>query len=246
MSSIPLSDDLYDRAASKSSGRLKFKNATKAPREKERKRKERCLNSDDDSKNESCGPADEPVPQTQGAGRIVSSGPTVNGFESNFKEELQAGDTLLVHHPVSLKVEERVVEAVLSQRCLTIGLPFSRDLISTTEFYVRKDSITLRKLAEREIDEQKELAKKRQKNSSDSFNTESGDAVNDAKLLQDVVSQKLQHRIEKSKKKTITYRVKTGMWSYKTVTEEVAEEQEFGADAALDARAKKNRDKHCW
>eukprot|EP01068_Selenidium_serpulae_P007361 Selendium_serpulae@DN4688_c0_g1_i6.p1 len=250
MSDKKLSDDLYNRKTSKSTGKLRFKNATGRP-ESTKKRKEKKNDPEEGTNPQDVDsnalPEQEPVEQVQGSGRIVSSGPTINGFESNFKEEIQPGDTILVHHPVSLKVEQRVVEAVLSQRCLTIGQPFTRDLVSTTEFFVRKDSITLKKLAEKEAKLQKESAK-RKRSSTDSPEPE-GEEADDSQLVQDIISEKLQNRIEKARKKTITYRVKTGMWSYKTVTQEVGvggTEGEFGADAALDARAKKNRDKHCW
>lgn len=239
---------------------------------KERRRDERGDNdgedsNDKDSDNE--GGDDEqmrnneargrgpPVPCLPGLGRVVSTGTTLNGFETNFKDEVEAGDTILVNHPVSLKLEKRLVASVLSQRCLTLGDGFSRDLVSTASYEIRKDSITLKREAAREAAKTKEALRETEHSQSAAeaqtdVQNEEGEvgaghaSAVDAKMMQDIVSRRLQQKIEQSKKAKLTYRVKTGMWSYKTVSEEIQDGENFGADELLERRAKKSRDKHCW
>jgi hypothetical protein len=70
-------------------------------------------------------------------GRIVSNGLTIQGLETQFKDELEIGDVIIVKHPQSLQIEERVVTEIISQRSLSINRPFSSDFVSTTDFSVR-------------------------------------------------------------------------------------------------------------
>merc|ERR1712080_237041 len=100
------------------------------------------------------------------------------GFETKFKEELEVGDTILVHHANSLEVEMRVVTGVLSQRSCTIHQAFSKDVVSTTDFHVRKDSLKLREKAKDQIE-----------------NNEDPDALKDA------TSKELERQLEKKLKK---------------------------------------------
>lgn len=58
-------------------------------------------------------PAAAPT-RTQGVGKLITSGTTVHGVATKFKEELKVGDAIEVAHPVSLKAEVRVVKMVLS------------------------------------------------------------------------------------------------------------------------------------
>merc|ERR1719167_854722 len=89
----------------------------------------------------------------EGAGRIVSSTVTVHGFETQFKEQLDIGDTLVIHHPTSLEVEMRLVVSVLSQRSCVLNTAFSKDISSTTEYHVRKDSLKIKEKAKAQVRE---------------------------------------------------------------------------------------------
>lgn len=171
-----------------------------------------------------------------GSGRIVTSGVTVQGFETKFREELAIGDVIVVFHPALLKVEERTVVAIISQRSLTIHERFSRDVVSTTSYKIRKDSLALQREAESQIGV---------------VSNEAEGSANEAaassrrKLVQDEVSRQLQKKLEKSKA-TLTYREKTGMWGYRVVTEEVGSKS-MTEEQLLEMRVKKTgRDKFCW
>jgi hypothetical protein len=59
------------------------------------------------SEGESCAAAtvsDNSIKTSKLSGRVVASGVTVQGFETKFMEEVEFGDTILVHHPTSLIV----------------------------------------------------------------------------------------------------------------------------------------------
>lgn len=84
-------------------------------------------------------------------GRVVSNDTTVHGLETQFMEKINVGDTIGINHPTSMQFEYRLVVAILSQRTLNIDHPFSSDLFSTTNAYVRKDSQGLQALTEDKI-----------------------------------------------------------------------------------------------
>lgn len=135
------------------------------------------------------------------------------------------GDTIMIHHPVSLEVELRLVTGVLSQRSATVHQAFSKDLVSTLSYHIRKDSLRLQEKAKAMIEE------------------EGGDA----EALQDAASQELQRQLDKKMKKAakmVTVREKTGMWGYKVVTRKV--DKETTQEDALDERCKQGRDKYCF
>uniref|UniRef100_A0A7S1QSP0 Uncharacterized protein n=1 Tax=Alexandrium catenella TaxID=2925 RepID=A0A7S1QSP0_ALECA len=166
----------------------------------------------------------ESVPMVPGSGRVVTSNVTVHGFETKFKDELEVGDTLIIHHAVSLEVEMRVVTGILSQRSCTLHQAFSKDLVSTTEFHIRKDSLKLQEKAKASIQDD-----------------------GDPQSLQDATSLELQKQLEKKlkkKNKQCTVREKTGMWGYKAVTKSMG--REVNTEELLDERCKQGRDKYCW
>lgn len=169
------------------------------------------------------------VPMFDGVGRIVSSTNTVHGFETKFKEEVEAGDTLMVHHPTSLQVEMRVVTGVLSQRSLVLHQAFSKDLVSTTDYHIRKDSLKLQEKAKAQMQEA-------------GAGEEEGEET-----LQDAASQELQRRLEKKLKKqrkTCVVREKTGMWGYKMVSKTL--DKAANQEELLDERCRQGRDKYCF
>lgn len=162
------------------------------------------------------------VPVVPGSGRIVTNTTTIHGFETKFKDELEVGDTIMVHHPTSLEVELRMVVSVLSQRSSVLHQAFSKDLSSTCEFHIRKDSLKIKEKAKAEIEE------------------------DNPELLQDAASRELQRQLDKRLKKqakTVSVREKTGMWGYKVVTKKLSKAS--SAEDALDERCKQGRDKWC-
>mmetsp|Transcript_33435 Transcript_33435/g.50578 ORF Transcript_33435/g.50578 Transcript_33435/m.50578 type:complete len:230 (-) Transcript_33435:393-1082(-) len=166
------------------------------------------------------------VPLIEGSGRIVTSQVHVNGFETKFKEEIETGDTILVHHPTSLEVEKRVVVGVMAQRSLTLDQAFSKDISSTTEYHIRKDSLKLKQKAQAQMQEEGEEG---------------------AEALQDAASRELQKQLEKKLKKqakTVVVREKSGMWGYKLVTKKL--DKASTAEERLDERCKQGRDKYCF
>eukprot|EP00413_Alexandrium_margalefii_P007246 CAMPEP_0204524202 /NCGR_PEP_ID=MMETSP0661-20131031/7250_1 /ASSEMBLY_ACC=CAM_ASM_000606 /TAXON_ID=109239 /ORGANISM="Alexandrium margalefi, Strain AMGDE01CS-322" /LENGTH=361 /DNA_ID=CAMNT_0051529939 /DNA_START=47 /DNA_END=1134 /DNA_ORIENTATION=+ len=164
---------------------------------------------------------EEAVPMAQGSGRVVTSHVTVHGFETKFKDELEVGDTLIIHHAVSLEVEMRIVTGILSQRSCTLHQAFSKDLVSTTDYHVRKDSLKLKEKAKATIED-----------------------TGDPEALQDATSLELQKQLEKKlkkKNKQCSVREKTGMWGYKVVTKSLS--KEASQEELLDERCKQGRDK---
>merc|ERR1712151_66330 len=118
----------------------------------------------------------------------------------------------------------RVVTGVLSQRSCTIHQAFSKDVVSTTEYHIRKDSLRLKEKvkAQLEVEETPEN-------------------------IQDAASLELQRQLDKKLKKArkeVTIREKTGMWGYKVVTHKL--EKEATAEELLDERCKQGRDRFCF
>lgn len=194
--------------------------------EDDKLKKKRRLNkatdgSESTKQEEESRPQDVPV--NEGSGRIVSSATTIHGFETKFKDELEVGDTIMIHHAVSLEVELRVVTGILSQRSCTVHQSFSKDILSTTDYHIRKDSLKIQQKAKAEIGE-------------------SGDA----KALQDAASEELQRQLDrriKKQRKEVAIREKTGMWGYKVVTKKLG--KEASQEDLLDERCKQGRDKWC-
>eukprot|EP01071_Lankesteria_metandrocarpae_P009344 Lankesteria_metandrocarpae@DN5181_c1_g1_i1.p1 len=182
----------------------------------------------------------EDVPIVTGSGRIVSSGSTVQGFETLFKDEIADGDELIVYHPGSLRDEYRIVVGILSQRALTVSEKFSTDFISTTLYKIKKDSVRLQKLAD----------ERQQQDADENPVASSSSGEKTDKVVTDFVSEELQRKLKESQKyQNVTYREKTGMWGYKTVTKRirVKDDEEGVSEKHLDIRSRKmGRDKFCW
>jgi len=76
-----------------------------------------------------------PVP---GAGRLITSGATVHGKDTKFMSEMKHGDFIVVQHPTTFEKEEIVASAVLSDKSIALASGFSSDLISYTQYEIRK------------------------------------------------------------------------------------------------------------
>eukprot|EP00918_Siedleckia_nematoides_P023517 GHVU01050691.1.p1 GENE.GHVU01050691.1~~GHVU01050691.1.p1 ORF type:complete len:229 (-),score=37.89 GHVU01050691.1:1229-1915(-) len=221
--------DPYARALGASKLVLKGKTEIK---KKKSKRSHRVKGGDPATEEASEKPVD--VPLSPGTGRLVSSGPTVHGFESAFKEECEPGDIVYVHHPTTLEVEGRTVVSVMSQRSMTLSGGFSSDLVSTTEFHVKKESINVKRAAE------KALEKRRLEAGGDDEGGTEEDLQN---VITDEISKRVKHKLDKAKP-VFSYREKIGMWSYATKT--VTMDKETSREELLDMRVKQGRDKFCW
>lgn len=126
---VSSSDDLYNR---KISGKLKLKGSLKVNGLRPKRA------AADDSKTTVKADTDANSVRLTGTGRIVSSGNTVQGFETKFVEEIGLGDVIIVKHPTSNAYEERTVQSILSNRTLCVDDAFSNDLITTSVYFIRK------------------------------------------------------------------------------------------------------------
>ncbi|KAL8450564.1 hypothetical protein Emed_002436 [Eimeria media] len=122
-------------------------------KKKEKKKRERHLHESGVVEGDDpLAPSSIPAPQgeaelLEGTGRIVATGETVQGFNTKFRHELEAGDTLVLLHPATLLPEETVVASVNTDRTLLISPPFSKDFISTTTFQIKKTAAAARQRA---------------------------------------------------------------------------------------------------
>ncbi|KEP65506.1 UNVERIFIED_CONTAM: hypothetical protein HHA_246570 [Hammondia hammondi] len=222
-----ITKSLYERR----SGALVFKGrgSLKDEKKKERKKKHRKRERDGESREEEEVELED-VEEVEGEGRIVSSGSTIQGFETKFMDQCEAGDVLMIKHPLTHQVERRIISKIMTNRSMTVSDGFSTDLVSTTTFAIRKEGAILRKKAEKAASRDR----KRQK----------GDADGDFdKVVQDEVSRQLQKNLKKAAK-IVTVREKTGMWGYKVVSRKA--DHELTAEERLDERCKQGRDKFCW
>ncbi|BAM40006.1 conserved hypothetical protein [Theileria orientalis strain Shintoku] len=119
--------NLYDR---KISGKIKLKGISKLYK---KKKKEDEKSQSLDSKKHS-----NVINELTGSGRIVSSGTTVQGFETKFAEESSVNDKIVIEHPMTHATEERTIQSILSNRTINIDEPFSVDVITTIPYNIRK------------------------------------------------------------------------------------------------------------
>lgn len=167
------------------------------------------------------------IPTLVCEGRIVSSGTTVQGMETRFKDELEVGDVILVRHPQSLMMEERMVVGVVSQRSLNVDRPFSSDFVSTADFSVRRESLTLKhKSASTNAVKKEELL----------------DHDHESTEQQLTVEQEVKRKLSQQKS-VLTYQEKVGPWAYKTVAEKL--DKHYSEEELLNLRCKKVHDKYC-
>lgn len=80
-------------------------------------------------------------PITIGTGKLITSGKTVHGFETNFPDQLSLGDFIILMELEGdrlVEKERRKVNMVLSARSCGIEEAFSEDLIDKSEYYVQR------------------------------------------------------------------------------------------------------------
>lgn len=225
---------LYDRKT----GSLCFKGRGSLKDEKKKERKKRKHSSSkrhDENRDGEEEHEREEAEEIEGEGRIVSSGCTIQGFETKFMDQCETGDVLMIKHPQTLQIEKKIICKILTNRSMTVMDGFSTDLVSTTTFAIRKEGRILRKKARTDL--AATSGDKSQKLLSGGTDEEID------KLIQDEVSKRLQKNIKKAAKE-VAVREKVGMWSYKMVTKKA--DHELTAGERLDERCKQGRDKFCW
>ena len=93
-------------------------------------------------------------PIKEGTGRIMTSLATVHGKDTEFLNELEAGDKLIIYNDQTKENEEREITMVLGKKSLGIKEPFSRDISKFTEFrYQKKPIIKVERPVEELVDE---------------------------------------------------------------------------------------------
>ena len=73
-----------------------------------------------------------------GIGKIISSGTTITGIETDFVKQLSSKDAFGVLHPNTGKEELKLVKFVLGKSSLSISSPFSVDIIQGVEYFIMK------------------------------------------------------------------------------------------------------------
>ncbi|PHJ19226.1 hypothetical protein CSUI_006941 [Cystoisospora suis] len=224
---------LYDRKT----GSLCFKGRGSLKDEKKKERKKRKHSSskrhDENREDEEENEQREEAEEIEGEGRIVSSGCTIQGFETKFMDQCETGDVLMIKHPQTLQIEKKIICKILTNRSMTVMDGFSTDLVSTTTFAIRKKGKILRKKAKTDL----------AATTGDKKLLSEGTEEEIDKLIQDEVSKRLQKNLKKAAKE-VAVREKVGMWSYKMVTKKA--DHELTAGERLDERCKQGRDKFCW
>ncbi|EGR32589.1 hypothetical protein IMG5_076190 [Ichthyophthirius multifiliis] len=152
-----------------------------------------------------------------GIGKILTSQATVHGDKTKFTQQVKKGDFIILMHPQSLANEERKIACVMSDRSILLSQAFSSDIMSYTQYQIRKQD---------EIQQEEESI--------------------EHKYLQkfQILNKKISKDNNNSNKVKLEYRQKKGMWGYKNVVDEVSDN--VTKEQLLDLRAKKNRDKFCW
>jgi hypothetical protein len=73
-----------------------------------------------------------------GSGQITTSGRTVHGMDTKFREEVENGDTIIITNPVFKTVEEGVVTLILSSKSILLETPFLEEYSSFVDYQIRK------------------------------------------------------------------------------------------------------------
>ncbi|EER14795.1 conserved hypothetical protein [Perkinsus marinus ATCC 50983] len=218
-------------------GPLILKGEKPKKKKKSKKHHHHQQHSEDDGLLSDGNAEDAPVevPVRKCTGRIVCTNSTIQGMNTKFMEEIEQGDTILVHHPQSLQIEERQVVSVLSSRSLVVSDPFSQDFVTTTEFHVRKDGEVLRRKVEAKMKMKKEEI-------DEEGNTEGHGSV------EDLIDKELQRKFKKKQQNLFTigenrYVERHGAFGYKAHSEKVG--KDVTKEDMLDMRVRKVHDKYC-
>lgn len=88
-------------------------------------------------------------PIVKGQGKLITSGKTVHGFESEFSGQLQIGDYIILMRNTNTGKEEssqdklveqerRRVNMVLSSKSCGLEEPFTHDVIDKSDYYIQR------------------------------------------------------------------------------------------------------------
>jgi hypothetical protein len=168
---------------------------------------------------------------TKGDGRILANGYTIQGMETNFKDQVQVGDIISIRHPRNSQKEYRSVINILSQRSLNINQPFSSDFVSTTEFEIKKLSRGL--VSSSQVMTKSGHLKKEEQLDPHAYQDERN-PIDEG--LEDAPA-------PPQKKSAITLEEKTGNWNKKTVSIEV--DGGLTQEEILDIKCREVHDKYC-
>ncbi|KAL8273082.1 hypothetical protein Esti_003003 [Eimeria stiedai] len=169
----------------------------------------------------------------EGTGRIVATGETVQGFNTKFRHELEAGDTLLLLHPASLLPEETLVVSVNTDRTLHISPPFSKDFISTTNFQIKKSAAAARQRAAAAAAARKRKAPGGKDDPEAAAAAADADQEDPAAAAAAAAAAALHKKLKKGSR-VVSVREKRGMWGY--TVKQVKLKGEVSAEEKLDLR----------
>jgi hypothetical protein len=125
-------------------GRLKLKGDGEHKKKKKKKRAHSTEEPDEDAEPAAVVPADAAAPHdpVDGTGQLQTSGTTVMGRETRFTSELAIDDELVVtvvdRFRNTTADEARKVRMVLGDSSASLEAPFSCDVTSATQFWIRK------------------------------------------------------------------------------------------------------------
>lgn len=71
---------------------------------------------------------------------INVSGKTIHGEGTNFKADVEKGDSILIEHPLLKTLEERAVVLVLADKSILLEEPFLEEYASFVPYFIRKKS----------------------------------------------------------------------------------------------------------
>lgn len=122
-------------------GKLKLKGYQSKPESSKRRLQQDTADPEEEKLQFKEGPKElvkvEYAPEP-GTGRLITSGTTVHGKDTKFQTQIKSGDFVIVMNPTTLAKEEREVVVVLSDKSAALKAPFSSDLISFTQFEIKK------------------------------------------------------------------------------------------------------------
>ena len=126
-------------------GKLSLKNGLSLMKKsdhkkKKKKRKREKHNSDRNGSSKRANTKETPYELVRevGKGKVISSGTTITGIDTDFKKQLSDKDAFGVLHPNSGKEELKLVKFVLGKTSLSISSPFSKDIVAGVPFFIMK------------------------------------------------------------------------------------------------------------
>lgn len=153
-----------------------------------------------------------------GTGHITSKGIDVQGYKTNFTEELKVGDSIIIFAEINGSYDSRTVTEIRSDRSAVISSPFINNISGQIPFRIKSTTYS--------------VGEKTLHNKED----------DDLSIIEK--QERLNRIIHKDISSKVVYRVKTGS-TYQT-KQKVFENSNMTAEERLDMRSKlSGRDKFC-